>query len=227
MASCVIFCSRASVYRMAAAPSPSILPKFPCPSISGIPFLKSCVRTTSASQIELSPCGWYLPIVSPTMRALFRQGRSYLIPSSCISYKVRRCTGFRPSLTSGSALAMMTLMAQSMKDRCMVSAYSVFIILSSICYMLLICYCSPSHQRSGPRAVLGLSYIEFRLRRVFIDESPPRQDICPHQQFRDLGRHAGILDLDLFQDPSLGIQGRLPELFRIHLAKPLIPLQGE
>ncbi len=49
MASWVIFCRRASVYRMAAAPSPSILPKLPWPSISGIPFLKSCVRTTSAS----------------------------------------------------------------------------------------------------------------------------------------------------------------------------------
>ena len=49
IASCEIFCSLASVYRMAAAPSPSILPKLPCPSISGIPFLKSCVKTTSAS----------------------------------------------------------------------------------------------------------------------------------------------------------------------------------
>ena len=69
--SCVNFFNLASVYRMAAAPSPSIEPKFPCPSTSAIPFLKSCESTTSVSYIELSPCGWYLPIVSPTIRADF------------------------------------------------------------------------------------------------------------------------------------------------------------
>ena len=34
---------------LAAAPSPSIEPKLPCPSISGMPFLKSCAKTTIAS----------------------------------------------------------------------------------------------------------------------------------------------------------------------------------
>ena len=37
----VSFSSLASVYRMAAAPSPSMEPKFPCPSTSVLPFLKS------------------------------------------------------------------------------------------------------------------------------------------------------------------------------------------
>ena len=45
----VNFASLASVYRMAAAPSPSIEPKLPCPSTRIFPFLKSCAITTSAS----------------------------------------------------------------------------------------------------------------------------------------------------------------------------------
>ena len=48
-ASCVTFCRRASVYRIAAAPSPSMDPKLPCPSTRGSPFLKSCAITTKAS----------------------------------------------------------------------------------------------------------------------------------------------------------------------------------
>ena len=74
--SCVNFFNFASVYRIAAAPSPSIEPKLPCPSTSAMPFLKSCSSTTSVSYIELSPCGWYLPIVSPTIRADLRCGLS-------------------------------------------------------------------------------------------------------------------------------------------------------
>ena len=45
----VSFSSLASVYRMAAAPSPSMEPKFPWPSTRVLPFLKSCAITTSAS----------------------------------------------------------------------------------------------------------------------------------------------------------------------------------
>ena len=47
--SCVNFLSLASVYRIAAATSPSIEPKLPCPSTSAIPFLKSCSSTTRVS----------------------------------------------------------------------------------------------------------------------------------------------------------------------------------
>ena len=44
-----IFESLASVYRMAAAPSPSTEPKFPCPSTSGYLVFQSCASLTSAS----------------------------------------------------------------------------------------------------------------------------------------------------------------------------------
>ena len=47
--SCVNFFNLASVYRIAAAPSPSIEPKLPCPSTSAMPFLKSWDITTSVS----------------------------------------------------------------------------------------------------------------------------------------------------------------------------------
>ena len=44
-----ILLSLASVYRMAAAPSPSTEPKLPCPSTSGYRVLKSWASFTSAS----------------------------------------------------------------------------------------------------------------------------------------------------------------------------------
>ena len=36
------------------------------------------------------------------------------IPRSSMAYRMRRCTGFNPSRTSGSARATMTLIAYSM-----------------------------------------------------------------------------------------------------------------
>jgi hypothetical protein len=39
--------SRASVYRIAAGASPSMLPKFPCPSTSGYRITQLCAMRTS------------------------------------------------------------------------------------------------------------------------------------------------------------------------------------
>jgi hypothetical protein len=58
-----------------------------------------------------SPCGWYLPITSPTMRALFLYGRFQWLACSCIANRQRRCTGFKPSRASGSARPTITLIA--------------------------------------------------------------------------------------------------------------------
>ena len=72
----------ASVYRMAAAESPSMEPKLPWPSTSGRLMAKGWAMWTMASYTELSPWGWYLPRQSPTMRALFLWGLSGDRPSS-------------------------------------------------------------------------------------------------------------------------------------------------
>ena len=61
--------------------------------------------------MAVSPCGWYEPITSPTMRAHFLYGRFGCIPASFIPNSTRRCTGLRPSRTSGSARATITLIA--------------------------------------------------------------------------------------------------------------------
>ena len=45
------------------------------------------------------------------MRADFLYGLSGVIPISFIEYRMRRCTGFRPSRTSGRARVTMTAMA--------------------------------------------------------------------------------------------------------------------
>jgi hypothetical protein len=66
---------------------------------------------TAASYTAVSPCGWYLPITSPTMRALFLNGASLRLPSSRIAYRMRRCTGFWPSSTAGKARPFTTLIA--------------------------------------------------------------------------------------------------------------------
>ena len=58
-----------------------------------------------------SPCGWYLPITSPTVLADFLYGRFGCRPASCMPYSTRRCTGFSPSRTSGSARDTITLIA--------------------------------------------------------------------------------------------------------------------
>ena len=81
---------RDSVYRIAAALSPSIDPKLPWPSTSSYLIEKSCAILTSASYTELSPWGWYLPKTSPTIRADFLYGRFQPDPSSLIPYKMRR-----------------------------------------------------------------------------------------------------------------------------------------
>ena len=102
---------RASVYRMAAALSPSTLPKLPWPSTRGICMLKGWAMRTMASYTEVSPWGWYLPRQSPTMRALFRWGLSGVVPSSSMVYKIRRCTGLSPSSTRGKARSRITYSA--------------------------------------------------------------------------------------------------------------------
>ena len=61
--------------------------------------------------MELSPWGWYLPMVSPTILADFLWGLSDRMPSSFMEYRVLLWTGFRPSRISGRALATITLMA--------------------------------------------------------------------------------------------------------------------
>ena len=61
-----------------------------------------------------SPCGWYLPSTSPTdAGALLVLARVERRPSSFIAYRMRRCTGFRPSRTSGRARPTITLTAYS------------------------------------------------------------------------------------------------------------------
>ena len=101
---------------MAAAPSPSTEPKLPWPSTKGYRMEKSCARRTMASYTEASPWGWNLPSTSPTIRADLRKGLSGVMPNSFISKRMRRCTGFKPSRTSGSARLMMTAIAYAMNE---------------------------------------------------------------------------------------------------------------
>ena len=103
-----IFCILASVYLMAAGLSPSTDPKLPCPSTKLYLKLHSWAILTIVSYTELSPCGWYLPITSPTILADFLYDDEDLTPISFIPKSTLLCTGFSPSLTSGRALETIT-----------------------------------------------------------------------------------------------------------------------
>ena len=50
-------------------------------------------------------------MTSPTTREHFTYPRSGRYPLSYIAYKILRCTGLRPSRTSGSARLTITLIA--------------------------------------------------------------------------------------------------------------------
>ena len=59
----------------------------------------------------MSPCGWYLPITSPTTRADFTCLEVDDSRISFIANRMRRCTGLSPSSTCGSARDFTTLIA--------------------------------------------------------------------------------------------------------------------
>ncbi len=74
-----------SVYLCAAGGSPSTDPKLPWPSTSMLLNVKSCAILTMASYTAISPCGWYLPMTSPTTVADFLCGFSPVSPSVFIA----------------------------------------------------------------------------------------------------------------------------------------------
>ena len=55
-------------------------------------------------------------MTSPTVHADFLYARVGVRPDSFIAYRMRRCTGLRPSRTSGSARATMTLIEYSRNE---------------------------------------------------------------------------------------------------------------
>jgi hypothetical protein len=182
----VILVIRASVYRIAAALSPSTDPKFPCPSTSMCRIEKSCAKRTIASYTAVSPCGWYFPNTSPTIRALLRYGLSGYKLSSLIEYNIRRCTGFNPSLTSGSARLMITAIAYAIKDFCisrLISIGTIFFLISVF--------------TSFPRFVPSL-YIQILYQLgIFFNKFPARLYVISHQYGKGVFNFDLILHLDL------------------------------
>ena len=67
--------------------------------------------------MAVSPWGWKFPMTSPTALAHLAWGRSGRRFCSYIEYRIRRCTGLRPSRTSGSARDTMTDMEYSRNER--------------------------------------------------------------------------------------------------------------
>src|SRR5208283_6236297 len=80
---------------------------------------------------------------------------------------------------------------------------------------------------SGPPAG-GTSDVKVRhLLCMAHDEILPYLHILAHQGLEHLVRFVRVLDRDLEEDPVLGVHGRVPELLGVHLAKTLVPLDGD
>jgi hypothetical protein len=96
---------------MAAALSPSTEPKLPWPvdeRVAQRERLRHAHERVVDGEVAV---GVVSPITSPTTRAHFTYGRFQTLLASCIAYSTRRCTGLRPSRTSGSARPTITLIA--------------------------------------------------------------------------------------------------------------------
>ena len=102
---------RASVYRIAAAGSLPGEPKLPWPSTRGSAATRAGPSGPGCRRSRHHRAGGSYPIVSATDRADFAWLRSGRNPESYIAYRTRRCTGLRPSRTSGNARPTITLIA--------------------------------------------------------------------------------------------------------------------
>src|SRR3989304_7393 len=85
------------------------------------------------------------------MRADFLYGLSGRMPISCIAYRMRRWTGFKPSLASGSARATMTDMAYERYAVCI--SLSMLILRMRPISMLHLCV--NGLLRNGLRRIFG------------------------------------------------------------------------
>src|SRR5690348_1233369 len=175
-----------------------------------------------------SPCGWYLPITSPTTRADFTYARSGRCPCSDIDQRMRRWTGLRPSRASGRAREWMTEYAYSRYE----SSTSVVSGLSMTRAPAWSNADGSTRLFSFLRRAMGNSDLSG-VDRLFVDaarrlDQPvlPRLDPLAHQQLE-----GGLGALDVVQgDPPDGAGGRvhrgLPQLVGVHLAEALEPRHG-
>src|ERR1039458_1879594 len=164
----------------------------------------------------------------PTTSAHFTCGRSGRNPWSNIEYRIRRCTGFRPSRTSGSARETMTDIEYSMNDRSISSWISMGSmnprtvtppLLSAPCPFALCPLVVVFRVVRRGAMLSGSSDVEeASVLCVGLDEVPSLLDVVSHQDRADLIGQRGLLDVDL-QERALGrIDGGLLQFPEVHLA---------
>src|SRR5688500_7820726 len=123
------------------------------------------------------PWGWYFPMTSPTTRAHFMNERSGRAPTSSIPHRIRRCTGLRPSRTSGRARAVRTDMAYSRKER----SISSWISIGSISTRM-----SPSSPGGSASLIDASDVEEPNVVGVGDDEVLAALDVLTHEDRHDL-----------------------------------------
>src|ERR1035441_4692235 len=193
-----------------------------------------------------SPCGWYEPMTSPTTLAHLVCGRSGSSRWSYIEYRIRRWTGFSPSLTSGRARDTMTDIEYSRKERSISSWISMGSMnpeTSSVsepprlslsrpgmpCPYLCHCVCAVRvHARLSPPGAAWIAASDVEEAHVLgigLDELPAQFDVFAHQYRADLVGDGRLLDGDLEQGPLPWVHSGVPQLAEVHLPQPLQPLE--
>src|ERR1039458_8981393 len=148
---------------------------------------------------------------------------------------MRRCTGLRPSRTSGSARETMTDMEYSMNERSISSWISMGSMnprtgtpppSSASCPFALCPLVDVLRVvRFGGMSPTSSDVEEARVLRVGLDEVPALLDVVTHQDGADLVGQRSLLDVDLQQRALGRIDGGLLELVEVHLPEPLQPLE--
>src|SRR6187431_2350588 len=144
-----------------------------------------------------------------------------------MSQMIRRCTGFRPSRTSGSALDMMTDIAYSRNEFSISSWSAIGWIGSGGGVMLSSVIVSQFAFERGPRWIGSpVSEVEVAdVAGIGGDELAAARHVVTHQHRGDLVGESRFLDRDLQQGPRRGVHRGAAQLFPVHLAEALQALE--
>src|ERR1019366_4763055 len=196
--------------------------------------------------MAMSPWGWYVPMTSPTTLAHLACGRSGRRFWLSIEYRIRRCTGFRPSRTSGSALDMMTDMEYSRNERSISSWISIGSIdpeggsgtsvsvppdpefpvppAPRLAIVSLYPFDFPAINRAsglGPSSDVE----EPHVFGVALDEVATQLDVIAHQDRTHLVGHGRLFHRHLQKRSARRVDGRVAQFIEVHLAKSLQALE--
>src|ERR1700688_3260713 len=189
--------------------------------------------------MALSPCGWKLPITSPTALAHLACGLSGRRFCSYIEYRIRRCTGLSPSRTSGSARDTITDMEYSRKERSISSWISMGSIAGEVGSgtsvpvppsalpprFAMWGWSLRTHSSGARRPVRSSDVEEAHILCVGLNEVATQLDVVTHDHRAHVVGLDSLLHADLQERPASGVHGGIAKLAEVHLSQSLQALE--